>query len=69
MSSKKTMTAPELRAELARRGITKREFAASLGVSYSYCLKILQGRRGAETRRQQATTLLTNQPANLRGIT
>lgn len=52
------MTAPEIRAELARRGITRRQLSTALDISYSYTLKILQGRRDALEQRGKITKYL-----------
>lgn len=56
MSSQIILTAPQIRAELAYRGISRRQFAKDLGISYSYLLKILNNRRIATTQR----ALITN---------
>lgn len=45
MSRQTASTAADIRAELARRGMSKREFSRQVGISYSYVLKMLQGRR------------------------
>jgi len=66
--SSKIMTAPEIRAELARRRITRRELSEKLNLSYSYVKLILAGSRDAEARRQQITELLAPQPHDMRGI-
>jgi len=42
-----------LRAEIARRRISKRLMAKELNISYSYILKILSGIRSAPKRRFQ----------------
>jgi len=52
------MTAPEIRAELARRGITRRQLSTDMDISYSYTLKILQGRRDALEQRGKITKYL-----------
>lgn len=53
MSSTKIIDHRDLRAELARHGITRREVAEHLGLSYSYVKKILTGIRTAESRREE----------------
>ncbi len=53
MSIKKIMGADDLRAELARQRISRRELATALGVSYDYVLRILAGSRNAPARRAQ----------------
>lgn len=56
--SRTIMTAPEIRAELARRGITRRQLSTDMDLSYSYTLKILQGRRDALEQRNKITKYL-----------
>lgn len=68
MSSQIIMTAPEIRAELARRRITRRQLSEKLNLSYSYVKLILAGSRDAEARRQQITELLAPQTHDMRGI-
>lgn len=51
MSSRKILEAADLRAELARHRISKREVAQELGLSYDYIVRILAGTRDAEPRR------------------
>lgn len=53
MSSRKILEADDLRAELARHRISKRELSSGLSISYDYVLKILDGRRDAEKRREE----------------
>ncbi|GEM_PF-1018182 len=53
MSSTKIADYRDIRAELARHGITRREVAEYLGLSYSYVKKILTGIRTAESRREE----------------
>jgi len=53
MSSTKIADYRDIRAELARHGITRREVAEYLGLSYSYVKKILTGIRSAESRREE----------------
>jgi len=52
------MTAREIKAELALRGMTIRQLAREINMSYSYALKITQGRRTAEGRRAEITNYL-----------
>lgn len=58
MSSKKILTAAEIRAELAYRRIQATDLAKDLGISYSYLQMILHERRQAPARRAQITDLL-----------
>ncbi len=58
MSRTKNWEASELRAEMARQGVTRRELADRLGISYSYVKKILAGIRSAELRRVQIAEYL-----------
>lgn len=62
MSSTKVMRAPmrapELRAEVARRQVSRLQMAKDLGISYDYLRKILLGQRDAEDRRAQMTEYL-----------
>ena len=60
MSSTKVMSAPELRAEIARRQVSRPQMAKDLGISYDYLRKILLGQRDAEDRRYQMTQYLMN---------
>lgn len=53
MSRTKIMRADELRAEMARHTISRREMARAMGVSYDYVVKILLGQRDAAARRHQ----------------
>lgn len=72
MSSTKKTDAAELRAELARRNITRREVAEALGLSYNYVKKILSGERNAELRREQIASYIEERsqgnPNWLRGV-
>jgi len=61
MSSEKVMEASELRAELARRRITRVEIARALGLSFDYVAKILCGRRKAVVRRREMQEYLERQ--------
>jgi len=57
--SMKKMEASALRAEMARRRISRRELSAGLGLSYGYIKMILSGRRDAVERRQQIYAYIT----------
>ena len=63
MSRQKILTAAEIRAEIARRRITRRELAGKLGLSYAYIKMILAGSRDAQHRREQITELLNERAA------
>ena len=63
MSSIKILGAADLRAEVARKNVTRRELAAALGLSYSYVKKILMGIRNAETRRAEMARWLESRAA------
>ena len=65
MSRKRIMTAEGIRAELARRRMTRKELAKVLGVSPSYVMKIVRGERVAEERRAQITKYLAEMPAKV----
>lgn len=58
MSTKKIMTAEEIRMELARRRMTRAELAAKLGVSAEYVRMILRETRTATKKREEITQLL-----------
>lgn len=53
--SRQIMSAAEIRAELARRRMTRKELAQVLGVSTDYVTRIARGERTAEARRAQIT--------------
>jgi hypothetical protein len=53
MSRNKKISASEIRAEMARKRITRRQIAQDLSMSYSYVKKIVAGVRDAGTRRAQ----------------
>lgn len=63
MSRLKTMSSREIKAELAYRGMTVRQLAKELDISYSYALKILQGRRIASAKRVEMTSFLEKESA------
>ncbi len=71
MSSIKKCEPGELRAEMARHGVTRREISEHLGLSYSYVKKIVAGIRDAEGRRVQISEYLAGKPRikkDMRGI-
>lgn len=51
--SMKILGPADLRAEMARERITRREVANALGLSYDYIIRILAGSRKAPERRAQ----------------
>lgn len=53
MSRTKILSAAELRAEMARHRISRREMATAMGVSYDYVVRILLGQRDAMARRHE----------------
>lgn len=53
MSMKKIMTPDEIRVELARRRMSRRELAECLGLSRDYVCRIILGLRNAESCREQ----------------
>lgn len=57
--SMKKMEASALRAEMARRRISRRELSEGLGLSYSYIKMILSGRRDAMARRAEIYAYIT----------
>ncbi|MDP3115064.1 MAG: hypothetical protein Q8M98_09880 [Candidatus Cloacimonadaceae bacterium] len=70
MSSEKIMTADEIRLELTRRRMTRRELARHLGMNYDYIVQILLGYRNAAARREQITNYFnqSKQIKELRGL-
>jgi hypothetical protein len=58
MSSTKVMRAPELRAEIARKQVSRPQMAKDLGISYDYLRKILLGQRDAPLQRARMTEYL-----------
>jgi transcriptional regulator with XRE-family HTH domain len=58
MSTKKIMTAEEIRMELARRRMTRASLARKIGISADYMRKILRDQRSAEGRRAQISEYL-----------
>lgn len=60
MSRTKVMEPSELRAEIARLQVSRRQMAKDLRISYDYLRKILLGLRDAEDRRAEMTEYLTN---------
>lgn len=57
----KILSAPEIRAELARRQITRRQLATDTGIYYPYLIEILLGQRKATAMRQKITTYLSQE--------
>ncbi len=58
MKSKPILTAEEIRAELARRKISKAQLSRETGIYYQYLVEILQGYRPAVEMRRRITTFL-----------
>jgi len=58
MSTRKIMTAEEIRMELARRRMTRAELAAQIGVSAEYVRMILRETRKATKKREEITHIL-----------
>lgn len=69
--SMKILSSADLRAEMARERITRREVASALGLSYDYILRILSGSRKAPERRVQIHNYIMSKSKNkeMRGIT
>jgi transcriptional regulator with XRE-family HTH domain len=69
--SMKILEPANLRAEMARERITRREVASALGLSYDYILKILSGSRKAPERGVQIHEYILGKTRNkeIRGIT
>lgn len=63
MSSKKILTAEEIRAELARRKISKRELSRATGINYDYVIQILNDQRLAKGKREIMTKYLKENAA------
>lgn len=57
--SSKFLAADEIRAEIARRNMTRKDLAQATGISYSYLLRILQGRRHAPKLRAKIADYLS----------
>lgn len=68
--SRQKMKPAELRAEMARRKISRRDVSEALGISYSYVLKILHGDRQAAEQRARIAEWLKKNHKNydMRGI-
>ncbi|MCB5260425.1 MAG: hypothetical protein WC944_06160 [Candidatus Cloacimonadaceae bacterium] len=58
MQSKKILSAAEIRAELARRKISKAQLARETGIYYPYLIEVLQGHQPATRMRQIITAHL-----------
>ena len=60
MSSKKIMSASQIRAEMARHLISRRTISKELGISYDYTRKILLGKRDAQARRAEMAQYISD---------
>ena len=58
MSRKKLVGPAELRAEAARKGITRRALANRTGLSYDYVKKLFSGERTSVERMQQLMKII-----------
>jgi len=58
MQSKKILSAAEIRAELARRKISKAQLSRETGIYYPYLIEVLQGHQPATRMRQIITAHL-----------
>jgi len=58
MNSNSILSAEEIRAELARRKISKARLARETGIYYQYLVEVLQGYRPATRVREQITRYL-----------
>ena len=58
MKSKSILSAEEIRAELARRKISKAQLSRETGIYYQYLVEILQGYRPAVEMRRKITSYL-----------
>ncbi len=58
MQSKKILSAAEIRAELARRKITKAQLSRETGIYYPYLIEVLQGHQPATRMRTRITEYL-----------
>ncbi len=58
MSSKKILTAAEIRMELARRKRTRRWLSRAAGINYDYLVQILNDYRKAPAVRERITRFL-----------
>lgn len=59
MQTKKILSADEIRAELARRKISKAQLARETGIYYQYLVEVLQGYRPATRMREIITNYLS----------
>jgi hypothetical protein len=59
MKPKPILSASEIRAELARRKMSKAQLARETGIYYPYLVEILQGYRPAVEMRRKITTFLS----------
>ncbi|HNQ42796.1 MAG TPA: hypothetical protein PKI59_00095 [Candidatus Cloacimonadota bacterium] len=60
MQNKEILSADEIRAELARRKISKARLARETGIYYQYLIEVLQGYRPATKMREKITDYLKN---------
>lgn len=58
MNSNQTLSADEIRLELTRRRLTRRQLSRELNLSYDYVIQILLGYRNAERVRAQISKYL-----------
>ncbi len=58
MQSKKILSAADIRAELARRKISKAQLSRETGIYYPYLIEVLQGHQPATRMRQIITAHL-----------
>ena len=63
MSRTKNVRAGTLRAEIAKRKLTRRALAREMGVSYDYVCKILRGERKSAERKAQIAEILKRRAA------
>ncbi|MFA7025964.1 MAG: hypothetical protein WC176_08870 [Candidatus Cloacimonadaceae bacterium] len=58
----KVLSADEIRAELARRKISKVQLSRDTGIYYQYLVELLQGYRPATRMREKITKYLQDRP-------
>ena len=58
----KVLSADEIRAELARRKISKAQLSRDTGIYYQYLVELLQGYRPATRMREKITKYLQERP-------
>jgi len=64
MKNKEILSADEIRAELARRKISKARLARETGIYYQYLIEVLQGYRPATKMREKITRHLMSDELN-----